>query len=63
MSYIKLEFNIDFIHQGVSCCMLNDRKFWDNSKCKCDQGKAILDGIEFRVSKTILKICIKVHGL
>ena len=40
------------------------RKFWDNSKCKCDQGKAILDGIEFRVSKIIYKdICIKVHGL
>ena len=39
------------------------RKFWDNSKCKCDQGKAILDGIEFRVSKIIYKdICIKVHG-
>ena len=40
------------------------RKFWDNSKCKCDQGKAILDGIEFRVSKIIYKdICIKVHEL
>ena len=40
------------------------RKFWDNSKCKCDHEKAILDGIEFRVSKIILKdICIKVHGL
>ena len=41
------------------------RKFWDNSKCKCDQGKAILDGIEFRVSK-IHKgkdIFIKVHGM
>ena len=39
-------------------------KFWDNSKCKFDQGKAILDGIEFRVSKIIYKdICIKVHGL
>ena len=24
MSYIRLEFNIDFIYQGVSCCMLND---------------------------------------
>ena len=24
MSYVRLEFNIDFIHQGVSCCMLND---------------------------------------
>ena len=24
MSYIRLEFNIDFIHQGVSYCMLND---------------------------------------
>ena len=59
----KLKFNIDFIHQqvhqGVSCCMLNDI-----STCKCDQGKAILDGIEFQVSKIILKdICIKVHGL
>ena len=39
------------------------RKFWDNFKCKCDQGKAILDGIEFWVSKIIYKdICIKVHG-
>ena len=39
-------------------------KFWDNSKCKCDQGKAVLDGIEFPVSKIIYKdICIKVHGL
>ena len=68
MSCAKLEFNIDFVHQGVFCCMCNhnnySRKFWDNSKCKCDQGKAILDGIEFRVSKIILKdICIKVHGL
>ena len=75
MSYVKLEFNIDFIHQGVSCRMLNDnflnvksqnysRKFWDNSKCKCDQGKSILDGIEFRVNNIILKdICIKVHEL
>ena len=40
------------------------RNFWYNYKCKCDQGKAILDGIEFRVSKIIDKyICIKVHGL
>ena len=39
-------------------------KFWDNSKRKYDQGKTILDGIEFRVSKIIYKdICIKVHGL
>ena len=39
-------------------------KFQDNSKCKCDQGKAILDGIEFRVSKIIYKdICRKVHRL
>ena len=39
-------------------------KFQDNSKCKCDQGKAILDGIEFRVSKIIYKnIYIKVYGL
>ena len=35
-----------------------------NSKCKSDQGKAILDAIEFRVSKMIYKeICIKEHGL
>ena len=27
----------------------------DISTCKCDQGKAILDGIEFQVSKIILK--------
>ena len=40
------------------------RNFWDNYKCKCDQGKAILDGIEFRVSKIIYKdISIKVNGL
>ena len=40
------------------------RKFWDNSMCNCDQGKAILDEIEFRVRKIIYKdICIKVHGL
>ena len=32
--------------------------------CKCDQGKAILDGLEFRVSKIIYKdIYIKVYGL
>ena len=32
-------------------------------KCKCDQRKAILDGIEFQVNKMIYKdICIKVHG-
>ena len=40
------------------------KKCWDNSKCKCDQGKAILDGTEFCVSKVIYKdICKKVHGL
>ena len=40
------------------------RKFWDNSKGKCDQGKAILDGMKFPVSKIIYKdICIKVHRL
>ena len=40
------------------------RKFWDNSKGKCDQGNTILDGVEFRVSKIIYEdICIKVHGL
>ena len=40
------------------------KKFSDNSKCKCDQGKTILDGIEFRVNKIIYEdICIKVHGL
>ena len=39
-------------------------KFWWNFKCKCDQGIAILDGIEFRVSKITYKdICIKEHGL
>ena len=39
-------------------------KFWDNSKCKCDQGKATLDGMDFRVSKIIYKdICIKVNRL
>ena len=40
------------------------RKCWNNSKCKCDQGKAISDGIELRASKIIYKdICIKVQGL
>ena len=40
------------------------RKFWDNSKCKCDQRKAILDGIELWFSKIIYKdICMKEHGL
>ena len=35
----------------------------DSSKGKCNQGKAILDGIEFRVSKIIRKrIHIKVYG-
>ena len=35
--------------------------FWDNSKCKSEQGKAIL---EFRLSKIVYKdTCIKVHGL
>ena len=38
-------------------------KFPDNSKYKCDQRKAILDGIEFWVSKMVYKdVCIKVHG-
>ena len=31
------------------------RKYWDNSNYKCDQRKAILDVIEFRVSKIIYK--------
>ena len=40
------------------------RKLWDNTKCKYDQWKANLDGIEFWVSKIIYKdICIKAHGL
>ena len=40
------------------------RKFWGNCKCECDQGNAILDGIEFWVSKVIYKdICVNVHGL
>ena len=39
------------------------RKLWDNSKCKCDQGKATLERI-ISVSKIIYKeIYIKVHGL
>ena len=47
-----------WIHNNYS------RKCWDNSKCKCDQGKAILDGIELWVSKIIYKdICVKEHGL
>ena len=72
VSYLRFEFNIDFIHRGVSFCMhtsssvffmLKDtflnvksqhsRKFWDNSMCKRDQGKAILDEIEFRLSKIL----------
>ena len=71
---LRFEFNIDFKHPGVSLCMLQTLfKMWnyknyssksqDNSKCKCDQGKAILDGIEFRVSKIIYNyIYIKVYG-
>ena len=40
------------------------RKLWDNFKCKCDQGKLVLDGIDFWVSKIIYKdICIKEYGL
>ena len=40
------------------------REFWDNSKCKCDQEKAVLDGIGFRFSKIIYNdICINVQGL
>ena len=32
--------------------------------CKRDQGKVILDGIEFLVRKIIHKdFCLKVHGL
>ena len=32
--------------------------------CKCDQGKVILDEIEFLVRKIIHKVfCLKVHGL
>ena len=38
------------------------RKFRDSSKCKCDEEKVILDGIEFRVSKMIYKD-VKVHVL
>ena len=45
-------------------CNSYSRKFWANSTCKYDQGKAILDGIEFRIIKIIYKdICIKEHGL
>ena len=34
--------------------------FENNSKCKCDQGKAILDGIEFLICKiTCQDICIE----
>ena len=56
MSYLRLEFSIDFIHQGVSFRMHKDTFFkceittiivqtFGNSMCKCDQGKAILIGI------------------
>ena len=32
--------------------------------CNCEQGKSVLDGIEFRVSKEMYKgICTKEHGL
>ena len=24
MSYVRVKFNIDFIYQGVSCCLVND---------------------------------------
>ena len=71
MSQVRLEFNNDCMYQGVSCCMLNDTFLNVKSQQlqyeilrKCDQGKAILDGIEFRVSKITYKdICIKEHGL
>ena len=75
LTYLKFELNIDFIHQGVFLRMYKDtffkcenhnnysRKFWDNSKCKCDQGKATLERI-ISVCKIIHKeIYIKVHGL
>ena len=40
------------------------REFQDNSNCKCDQGKAISDVIEFWVSKMIYRDTdIKVYGL
>ena len=56
MTLVKMWKNVK--HNNYS------RKFWDNSKCKCDQGKAILYGVEFRVSKIWYEdICIKVHGL
>ena len=56
MFYLRLEFSIDFIYQGVSFCMHKDTFFkceittiivqsFDNSMCTCDQGKAILGGI------------------
>ena len=72
VSYLRLEFNIDFISYKICSKSLfwmwnhknYSRKFWDNSNCKCDQGKSILDGIEFRVSKIIYKdIYIKEHGV
>ena len=66
ISNVKLEFNIDFIHRGASCCMLNDTFIIGNFETilNVNLTKAILDGIEFWASKIIYKdICIKVHGL
>ena len=73
MSDLILEFNNDFIHHGTSFCLHKNTFFKckittitvgnvDNSQCKCDQGKAILD--EVRTSKILYKdICIKEHKL
>ena len=71
MSYLRLEFNINFsnifLYAQIHSFKCETKTFIGNSetiKCKSDQGKAILDGIEYRVSKIICKdICIKVHGL
>ena len=69
MSYVSWNLTLfSYIKECLECLIVSynnySRKFWYNSKSKCDYGKAILDGIELRVSKVIYKdTCMKVHGL
>lgn len=74
LSLFNIKFNVNFIYRWVSSCMqratflkcetiIDGRAFWDDSN-KWDQGKMILDKIEFQVSKIKYKdICIKEQGL
>ena len=49
MSYVRLEFNIDFIYQGVSSCMLNDIFF------KCEIATIIVGNFETIPSVNVTK--------